>query len=51
MQKFFNSPWPLIISMLFGTATALFTGIDFIVQNDNVQPTEKTPTASTVRQL
>ena len=50
MKKFFNSPWPLIISMLIGTATALFTSLDFIANSDNVQPVKKTPTASTIRQ-
>ena len=52
MKKFFNSPWPLIIIMSLGTATALFTSMDFIAQNDqnnNVQSTEEAPTDSAVR--
>ena len=57
MKKFFNSPWPLIIIMSLGTAIALFTSMDFIVQNDqndNVRsaeeaPTKEAPTNSAVR--
>lgn len=50
MKQFFNSPWPLIIIMFLGTATALFTSVDFIARGDNTQSAEKAPTASTVRQ-
>ena len=46
MKKFFDSPWPLIIVMSLGTATALFTSVDFIVQNDKAQSVETDPSAS-----
>ena len=46
MKKFFDSPWPLIIVMFLGTATVLFTSVDFIVQNDSTQSVETDPSAS-----
>lgn len=34
MKRFFNSPWPLLISMLLGTIVALATSVSFIMENE-----------------
>jgi len=44
MNRFFNSPWPLIVVMSLGTAVALATSISFISENEvNSQINEVPP--------
>ena len=44
MKHFFNSPWPLLISMLLGTVVALATSVSFIWENEiDTQVNEATP--------
>lgn len=44
MKRFFNSPWPLLISMLLGTIVALATSVSFILENEiDAQVNEATP--------
>lgn len=45
MKRVFNSPWPLLISMLLGTVVALATSVSFILENEIDAQVKEAPPA------